>query len=107
MAAQGRLSARQFRGSWLDAGTPEAFLQAQFRLAGLGDDVSSNYIHPQAVVSEAATASHSVIMSQVEIQPEATVERSALLPGCVVEAGASVRDSIIGPGAVVGSQGAS
>ena len=104
LAAQGRLSAHQFRGSWLDAGTPEAFLQAQFLQAGLNEGDTSNYVHPQAVVSEAATASHSVIMSQVEVQPEATVERSALLPGCVVEAGASVRDSIIGPGAVVGSQ---
>jgi len=107
LAAEGLLYAHQFRGEWIDAGTPEAFLRAQFSKAGLAapqDDCepSQIYRHPEAVVASQAAVSHSVLMAGVQVQDNATVERSVLLPGCVIETGAAVRDSIVGRAAVVG-----
>jgi len=110
LAAQGVLWAHQCEGAWLDVGTPEAFLRAQFWKAGLSQGAdswpprqsSSSYRHPEAAVADGASVGGSVVMAQVRVEAGARVERSALLPGCVIEAGATVLDSIVGAQVVVG-----
>lgn len=122
LAERGQLFASKCRGVWFDAGTPQAFMEAQFHKAGLpalggseldgsagsdgldlgSSDTSSDtsatpsYVHPRADLSPSAGLSHSVVMSGVRVGERARIERSVLLPGCVIGADVVVRDSIIG-----------
>ncbi len=83
MAADGTLYAHLSEASWIDAGTPTTYLQAN--LETLADPTSS-------VVDESA-----------QVAPGAAVERSVVLAGASIGENAVVKDSIIGPGAVVGA----
>ncbi len=83
MAADGTLYAHATEASWIDAGTPATYLQAN--LETLADPTSS-------VVDESA-----------QVAPGAAVERSVVLAGASIGENAVVKDSIIGPGAVVGA----
>ncbi len=83
MAADGTLYAHATEASWIDAGTPATYLQAN--LETLADPTSS-------VVDESA-----------QVAPGAAVERSVVLAGASIGENAVVKDSIIGPGAIVGA----
>jgi mannose-1-phosphate guanylyltransferase len=82
---------------WLDAGTPETYLQANLDL--LPADGSS--IHPDAVVADSAHVERSVVGAGASIADDATLTEAIVLDGATVEAGARVHRSIVGPGATV------
>ncbi len=96
LAAQGRLYAVAWDGFWVDAGTPEAYLEVQIALSDGGR------IHPSATVSPLATVTGSVVMEGAVVDEEASVVGSVVLPGARVGRDATVERSIVGERAEVG-----
>ncbi len=85
MVADGGLYAVQSDAYWVDAGTPETYLQVQLDLLDGVRGTPEDGRHPAA-----------------RVDPTASVVRSVLGPGAVVAAGASVADSVLFAGAAVG-----
>jgi mannose-1-phosphate guanylyltransferase len=95
LVAGGELYALASRAAWLDAGTPETYLEANLRYAG--DPDSSCRLAEGAVVKD------SVVGSGVTIGSGAVVESSVLMDRVVVEEGSHLRRSLVGPGATIGA----
>lgn len=83
MVADGTLYAAAAEASWIDAGTPVTYLQAN--------------------LDTLADPSGSVVDESADVAGGAVVERSVVLAGAAIGENAVVRDSIIGPGASVGA----
>jgi mannose-1-phosphate guanylyltransferase len=98
----------RLEGYWIDIGTPERFLQANWDiLEGRVETVTRETLDGPyllgkgcEVAPEAELRDPYVIGSDCQIEGEAVIERSVLLDGCVVE-GATVRNSILGAGVTV------
>jgi mannose-1-phosphate guanylyltransferase len=110
---------------WMDLGTPQAYLQAQFDLLDGRVDGHRSYakpfvdaggridegatvndhvvVGPNATIDAGAQVHDSVLHERATVEPDAVVERSILGPGSTVMRGASVSDSVLGEGAVVGA----
>lgn len=114
---------------WLDTGTPERFLQAQFDVLGkrrrwcaipeseelasgvyrapgavlAGEVLAQSFIGTDARLDEGSLVERSVIGNAVHVGAGAQVRSSVLLSGAVVMPGARVDSSIIGPLAVIGA----
>ena len=97
LVADGSLYALDGNAYWLDAGTPETYLQANLDL--LSPDGAS--VHPEAFVAGSAHVERSVVGAGASIGEEATLTEAVVLEGATVEAGARVHRSIVGPGATV------
>lgn len=95
----GSLYALEGNAYWLDAGTPETYLQAN--LDRLPDDGSD--VHPDAVVAASAHIERSVVGPGATVGDDATLTEALLLAGATVESGARVHRSIVGPRAIVRS----
>jgi mannose-1-phosphate guanylyltransferase len=81
LVAAGQLYALASDASWIDIGTPAAYVTAN--LAGTGDNANA-------------------LGNDVRIDADACVERSVVLDGAVIARGAVVRDSVVGRRAVIG-----
>jgi len=110
---------------WMDLGTPQAYLQAQFDLLDGRVDGHRSYpspfvdagghidrgatvnehvvVGPRASIETGARVSDTVLHERAVVEPDAIVDRSILGPGSRVMRGASVTDSVLGQGAVVGA----
>ena len=110
---------------WMDLGTPQAYLQAQFDLLDGRVDGHRSYpspfvdaggridagatvnahvvVGPNATIDAGARVRDSVLHERAGVEPDAVVERSILGTGSTVMRGASVSDSVLGEGAVVGA----
>ena len=97
MVESGSLFALEGNAYWLDAGTPETYLQANLDLIA----ADGSEIHPAAKVSDTAHIERSVVADGATIGDEATLTEAIVLAGATVEAGARIHRSIVGPGAVV------
>jgi len=97
LVADGTLYALDGNAYWLDAGTPETYLQANLDL--LPPDGSS--IHPEAWIAPTAHVERSVVGAGASIAEDATLTEAVVLEGATVEAGARVHRSIVGPDAIV------
>ncbi|MEQ8840626.1 MAG: NDP-sugar synthase [Acidimicrobiales bacterium] len=86
MVAEGGLWAVQSDAYWVDAGTPETYLQIQLDLL---DGVRGRRVDGRS--------------ADATLDPTATVERSVVMSGATVEAGATVRNSVVSPGATIGA----
>jgi len=95
----GTLYALDGNAYWLDAGTPETYLQANLDL--LPPDGSD--IHPDAHVADSAHVERSIVGPGATIGEDATLTEAVVLAGATVESGARVHRSIVGPGAFVRS----
>jgi mannose-1-phosphate guanylyltransferase len=103
LAAEGRLFGYEVDTYWLDAGTPETYLQAQLDLIDGRRREQPAAVAPSATVGADAKVEHAVLMAGAVVADGAAVLDSAVLPGARIEAGATVRDSVIGPRSVVGA----
>ena len=83
IATDGTLYAMAAEASWIDAGTPATYLQAN--------------------LDTLADPSGSVVDESAQVATSAVVERSVVLAGASIGENAVVQDSIIGPGATVGA----
>ncbi|MPY93258.1 MAG: NTP transferase domain-containing protein [Acidimicrobiia bacterium] len=105
LVAEGSLFAVQDDGYWIDAGTPECYVQVQLDLAardGGREGGGAGYRHPTAVVRRGAHVERSVLMARTVVEAGAEVVGSVLLPGAVVASGARVAASVLGEGATAG-----
>ncbi len=103
MVASSALYAMEAEGYWVDAGTPQTYLQIGLDLIN-GVRASEQAIDPSAQVDSSATVSGSIVGSGCIVGEGAVVTDSMLHPGVVVEAGATISGSIIAPNAIVGSR---
>jgi mannose-1-phosphate guanylyltransferase len=101
MAAEGTLYALDGSTYWLDAGTPQQYVQAQLDLIDGVRGEALDGVHAAARVEAPAVVKRSVLGDGVVVEAGATVERSVLLPGARVHGGAVVTDSVLGEGAEV------
>jgi mannose-1-phosphate guanylyltransferase len=97
LVADGTLYALDGNAYWLDAGTPETYVQANLDLL---DDGASD-IHADATVSESAHVERSIVGPKATIADDATLTDAVVLAGATVEAGARIHRSVVGPGATV------
>jgi len=102
MVADGTLYALQSDAYWVDAGTPETYLQAQLDLIDGVRGEAEPAVAPSAKIASTAVVEHAIVMADAVVESGAEVVDSAVLPGARVCAGAVVRRSIVGPGAAVG-----
>jgi len=99
LVADGGLYALDGGASWLDAGTPETYVQANLDL--LADGASD--VHPEAVVAASAHVERSVVGRGAHVGDDATLTEAVVLPGARVGAGARIHRSVVGPDATVGA----
>lgn len=103
LARRGTLFAVRDDAYWIDAGTPETYIQAQLDLvsgrrgSGAVAVAADASVHPHARIHE------SVVMRRASVGADAEVRRSVVSPGAVVQPGATVVGSVLGAGAVVGA----
>lgn len=97
LVGKGGLYAVAWDGFWVDAGTPETYLELQLALSDGG------WAHPSAVISPDASAAGSVVMEGAVIDSGASVIGSAVLPGAHVGRDATVERSIVGFRADIGA----
>jgi mannose-1-phosphate guanylyltransferase len=99
----------RLEGYWIDIGTPERFLEANWDIlerrveTAVADQLDdATMVGPGCEVSPAAELkSPCVVGRDCRIGSGAVVERSVLLDGCVVEDGAFVSNSILSGGVTV------
>jgi len=103
IVADGELWAVQSEAYWVDAGTPETYLQVQLDLIDGVRGGEWNDVADSAMVASEADVHHSVVMPEAVIEAGATVRDAVVAPGARIAAGATVDRSIVGPGAVVGA----
>lgn len=113
---------------WLDTGTPQQYLQAQFDLlagrrrvlalppaaevspgvwAAPGAEIAgkvsgASFVGADAVIAGSAVVEDSVVGARSKVDEGATLRRSVLLPDVRVAARATVEDSVVGAGASIG-----
>jgi mannose-1-phosphate guanylyltransferase len=99
----GSLFAVQADDYWIDAGTPETYLQAQLDLIAGRRPEQPPAVARDAQVAGDASVRDSVLMSGASVAAGAVVESSVVLPGARIGERATVRGSIVGPRASVGA----
>ena len=105
MAADGTLWALKHNTYWVDAGTPQTYLQVQLDLLDGRRGPAPAGVSPEALLDLGAVVERSVVMAGAVVGEGAVVRGSAVHPGAVIERGAQVLDSVVGSGATIG-QGA-
>ena len=78
LVEQGRMYAVAWDGFWVDAGTPETYLEVQQALSDGG------WIHPEAEVASDARVRGSIVMERAVVGTGASIIDSALLPGAQI-----------------------
>ncbi len=102
LVEQGRLYGLQAASYWIDAGTPEAYLQAHLDLL---DGLRGSFepaIHESARIDAGAMVKRSAVGPGVIVASGARVVDSVVMAGARISAGASVHRSIIGARSVIG-----
>lgn len=89
---------------WVDAGTPQTYLQVQLDLLDGVRGEALVGISTEAEIAAGAVVERSVVMARASVGAGALVRNSAVQSGALVAAGAVVEDSLIGPDAVIGAE---
>lgn len=101
LAGDGRLFAVEHEDYWLDAGTPDAYLQAHFDILDGRRRERENGVHSEAEVAESATIERSFVGAGSVIGEGAVVRNAVVMNDCRIAAGATIDGSIIAAGASV------
>lgn len=104
IVADGGLWAVQSDAYWVDAGTPDTYLQVQLDLLDGVRGARVDGVSSDASVDHAATVERSVVMAGAEVAAGAVVRNSLICAGAVVQADAVVEGSVVGPDARVGER---
>jgi mannose-1-phosphate guanylyltransferase len=99
----------RLEGYWIDIGTPERFLEANWDILEGRVETSVEVENPMVapgceVAAEAELRPPCVIGANSTIGPGAVIERSVLLEDCVVEDSAVVMESILSAGVTVSGE---
>lgn len=110
LAEAGKLFAMTDDAYWLDTGTPEAYLRANFDILNDRDGrarpagaAAGSWCHPTATIDASATLVNAVVDAGCCVGANVVLENVVLMPGAVIEEGSRISWSIIGPEAVIGS----
>lgn len=95
LVAEGRLFGMPSDDYWLDAGSPEQYLQANLDLVRGVRGAGVDGVHADAEVDGDALVVESVVGARARVAAGARITGSVLLPGAVVEAGAVVDRSVV------------
>lgn len=101
IVADGGLWAVQSDCYWVDAGTPQSYIDIQFDLIDGVRGEALEGIADSASIDEAAQVDHSIVMAGARIGAGAVVRDSIISTGATVAANAVVDGSIVGPNATV------
>ena len=102
MVADGTLWALRHNTYWVDAGTPQTYLQVQLDLLDGRRGRALDGVSPDAAVDADALVERSVVQAGAGVGPGSVVRGSAVHARAVIETGARVLDSVVGSGATVG-----
>jgi mannose-1-phosphate guanylyltransferase len=106
LVEQGAVYGVQSDAYWIDAGTPEAYLQVQLDLlAGRLGNVPDP-IDPTATVDPSATVTGSFVGAGATVGPDVVVTDSVVMAGATIESGVRIERSLLGPGCVIGEASA-
>lgn len=103
IVADGGLWAVQSDAYWVDAGTPETYIQIQLDLLDGVRGAAVNGVAADASVDPSAVIERSVIMSGATVAANAVIRGSIVSMDAVIGKGALIEGSILGPRAVVGA----
>ena len=103
IVADGGLWAVQSESYWVDAGTPETYIQIQLDLLDGVRGKAVDGIAADASVDPSALIDRSVVMSGATVAANAVVRESIVSMNAVVGEGAVIEGSVVGPGAVIGA----
>ena len=103
IVADGGLWAVQSEAYWVDAGTPETYIQVQLDLLDGVRGAAVNGIAADASVDASAVIERSVIMSGAVVAANAVIRGSIVSMDAVIGEGTLIEGSILGPRAVVGA----
>jgi mannose-1-phosphate guanylyltransferase len=103
IVADGGLWAVQSEAYWVDAGTPETYIQIQLDLLDGVRGASVNGIAADASVDPSAVIERSVVMSGATVAANAIIRGSIVSMDAVIGERTLIEGSIVGPRAVVGA----
>lgn len=103
LVESGSLFAVHCPGYWVDAGTPETYLQATLDYHN-GCRASEGAVDPGAQIADDALVDGSVVGSGAVVGAGVRLTGSLVHEGARIEAGCVVTDSVVGARAVVGAQ---
>lgn len=107
LAERGRLFALAQDSYWLDAGTPEAYVQAHYDvlsgryLAGRYDLVGTSWVHETAEVARSAELSYATVSAECVIEDGAVLKSAVVMEGARVGQRSSVDHAVVAPRGVV------
>jgi mannose-1-phosphate guanylyltransferase len=87
---------------WVDAGTPNTYVEVQLDLIDGVRGIAEPAVHPGADIHPTAVVDHSVVMAGVKIGEHAIIRDSVILPGARLDPRVLVDGSVIGAGARIG-----
>jgi mannose-1-phosphate guanylyltransferase len=102
LVERGELYGVQSEAYWIDAGTPEAYLQAQLDLLAGARGEFEPGIDPSAHIDPSADIVRSVVGRGAVVGPHAKVVESVVMDGARVGAGSVLERALVGERAVVG-----
>lgn len=102
IVVDGGLWAVQSEAYWVDAGTPDTYLQVQLDLIDGVRGRAVDGISKEALIDSAARVDRSVVMADAAIASGAVVSGSVVCRGALIGEDAVVTDSVVGPRAVIG-----
>jgi mannose-1-phosphate guanylyltransferase len=102
MVAEGTLFAQQSDAYWVDAGTPNTYVEVQLDLIDGTRGEVETAIAPTAVIAPSAIVDHSIVMAGASIGADAVIRDSVILPGARLDPRVLVDGSVIGAGARLG-----
>lgn len=102
MVTDGTLFALERAGRWVDAGTPDTYLEVSLQFID-GTAGSEPAVAAGARVDPTASVTSSWIGPGASVGARASVDHALVLPGAAIGPDASIRHAIIGPGATIGA----
>jgi mannose-1-phosphate guanylyltransferase len=102
MVTDSTLYALQDDAYWIDAGTPETYVQAQLDLISGLRGHACEAIDASAAIADDALVAESVVMAGAVIEGGARVEQSIVMDRGLVGSDAVVSHSVVGPDVVIG-----
>ena len=102
MVADGTLFALHSDAYWVDAGTPNTYVEVQLDLIDGARGTDEVAVDPSASIHPTAVVDHSVVMAGVRIGEHAIIRDSVVLPGARLDPRVLVDGSVIGAAARVG-----
>ena len=103
IVADGGLWAVQSEAYWVDAGTPETYIQVQLDLLDGVRGAAVNGVAADASIDPSAVIERSVIMSGAAVAANAVIRGSIVSMDAVIGKDTLIEGSILGPRAVVGA----